>query len=121
MTGVQTCALPISSSTCPKRTSPGANNACGVVVPKLRSLKLKTFPWHPSLLSDVERCLEWRSERGTYLEKLYIEVYDRKRDPEGAVALELQHIAQLVALQMQVNGLVEYVDAPRPSLTAVMY
>ncbi|KAH9886943.1 hypothetical protein C8Q73DRAFT_266238 [Cubamyces lactineus] len=102
-------------STCRENGSSCVDNTRDVFVPQLRSLKLKKVRWHPELLSDVERCLEWRSERGTRLEELYVEAYGRERDTEGEVALELQHIMRLLALQTQVKGLVDFVDVPVPS------
>nr|KAI0334287.1 hypothetical protein GY45DRAFT_1431817 [Cubamyces sp. BRFM 1775] len=106
---------PSASSAGPEETPSDADDTCNVVVPQLRTLKLKTLPWHLELLSDIERCLQWRFERGTELEELYIEVYGREKDTEGEVEMELRHTTQLVALQMQVNGSVVFVDAPRPS------
>ncbi|KAJ2986751.1 hypothetical protein NUW54_g9644 [Trametes sanguinea] len=56
--------------------------------------------------------LEWRSQRGTKLSQLHIEVYGRPKDEDGGIGRDSQHNAQLARLQMVVNGPVEYVDVP---------
>ncbi|KAI0776630.1 hypothetical protein BD413DRAFT_225451 [Trametes elegans] len=85
------------------------------VLPYLRELRLKTLPWHPRLLPDIEECLEWRAVRGTELTALRVEAYDRPTDEEDEVELDIQHTAQIIALQYQMGGDVEFVDVPRPA------
>ncbi|KAI0363940.1 hypothetical protein BV20DRAFT_1125941 [Pilatotrama ljubarskyi] len=85
------------------------------VVPKLRTLRIKTLPWGPDLLPTIDRCLEWRANRGTELSRLHLEAYGRPVDEEGGTDLELEHTMQIVSLQMQVNGSVEFVDVLAPA------
>ncbi|KAJ3009393.1 hypothetical protein NUW54_g2799 [Trametes sanguinea] len=83
-----------------------------LVLPELRTLRMKTFEWSPQLLEDIAKHLEWRSQRGTKLSQLHIEVYGRPKDEDGGIGRDSQHNAQLARLQMVVNGPVEYVDVP---------
>ncbi|KAH9886938.1 hypothetical protein C8Q73DRAFT_668912 [Cubamyces lactineus] len=96
----------LASSSCREKTSSDTDGKHDVVAPQLRTLVLKTTLWHPELLSDIERCLEWRSQRGTKLEDLHIEAR------RGWAESELQHATQLVALQMQVTGSVAFLNSP---------
>ncbi|KAI0655711.1 hypothetical protein C8Q70DRAFT_411106 [Cubamyces menziesii] len=98
------------SPNCREETSSDTDNKNDVIAPHLRTLKLKTLPWHPELSSDIERCLEWRARHGTELQELYIEAYGRKRDAEGEVELGVQHTRQLGTLQVLVKGSVVFVD-----------
>ncbi|KAL7278465.1 hypothetical protein ACG7TL_007464 [Trametes sanguinea] len=87
----------------------------GVVLPKLRTLRMNTFNWHSKLLSNIAEHLDWRSKRGTELSQLHIEVRGRPQDEEGEIEHEFEHSAQLLRLQMFVVDPVLYVDIPSPS------